>query len=85
MSESRWFVYILACADGSLYTGVTTDPQRRLQEHNSDNRLGARYTRARRPVSLLWHEQLDGRAEAQRREWQIKRMPRKRKLALIAG
>ncbi|MCP8688627.1 GIY-YIG nuclease family protein [Marinobacterium sp. OS208] len=85
LSESCWFVYILACADGSLYTGVTTDPQRRLREHNGDNRLGARYTRARRPVELLWHEQLDGRAEALRREWQIKRMPRRRKLELIAG
>ncbi|UTW14279.1 GIY-YIG nuclease family protein [Marinobacterium rhizophilum] len=75
---------MLACADGSLYTGVTTDPQRRLHEHNTDNRLGARYTRARRPVELLWHEQLENRAQAQRREWQIKRMPRRRKLELIA-
>ncbi len=85
MSESCWFVYILACADGSLYTGVTTDPQRRLREHNTDNRLGARYTRARRPVELLWHEQLENRAQAQRREWQIKRLPRRLKLELIAS
>jgi putative endonuclease len=84
LCESSWFVYILVCADGSLYTGVTTDPQRRLREHNTDNRLGARYTRARRPVELLWHEQLEDRSQALRREWQIKRMPRRRKLELIA-
>ncbi len=81
--QQCWFVYILRCVDGSLYTGVTTDPARRLREHNDDNRLGARYTRARRPVELLWHEQLDNRSQALQREWQIKRLPRRRKLDLI--
>lgn len=85
MSQQSWFVYMLRCADGSLYTGVTTDPERRLREHNEDNRLGARYTRARRPVELAWQEMQPGRAEALRREIEIKRLTRRAKLALIAA
>jgi putative endonuclease len=67
-----WFVYILRCADRTLYTGVTTEPERRLAEHN-DGR-GARYTRARGPVSLVYLEQVDDRGAALRREHEIKRM-----------
>ncbi|GGO79709.1 hypothetical protein GCM10011348_14650 [Marinobacterium nitratireducens] len=85
MAEQYWYVYILSCADGSLYTGVTTDPERRLREHNEDNRLAAKYTRVRRPVTLAWHERQPRRADALRREIEIKRLTRKRKLALIAG
>ncbi|MFC6669156.1 GIY-YIG nuclease family protein [Marinobacterium aestuariivivens] len=84
MSQQSWFVYMLRCADGSLYTGVTTDPERRLREHNDDNRLGARYTRARRPVELAWQEPQPGRGEALRREIEIKALTRRAKLALIA-
>ncbi|HEX4984554.1 MAG TPA: GIY-YIG nuclease family protein [Burkholderiales bacterium] len=78
----RWFVYILRCADGSLYTGIALDVARRVDEHNSDDRLGARYTRGRRPVRLAYCEPAASRAAAARREWEIKRMPRRDKAAL---
>jgi putative endonuclease len=75
-----WYVYILRCADGTLYTGVTTDPERRLREHNAGGKLGARYTRARRPVELAYQEQAANRAEACRREAAIKKLSREAKL-----
>ena len=67
-----WFVYIVRCADRTLYTGVTTEPDRRIAEHN-DGR-GARYTRSRGPVSLVYLERADDRGAALRREHEIKRM-----------
>ncbi len=76
-------VYILRCADGTLYTGVTRDLKRRVAVHNSGK--GAKYTRARLPVVSVYHETADGRAAAQSRERQIKRLPRSQKLALIAA
>ncbi len=79
-----WFVYILRCADDTLYTGVTTDLERRLQEHNAGGRLGARYTRARRPVELAHCEAAGSRSEACRREMAIKKLGRDAKLALTA-
>ncbi len=80
-----WWVYMLRCADGSLYTGITTDVSRRVAEHNGDARLGARYTRARRPVQLVYAEGAVDRAAAARREAAIKRLDRTRKLALCAA
>ena len=80
-----WTVYILRCADGSLYTGVTRDIARRVEEHNSSGRLAARYTRARRPVALVYKETVRTRASACRREYRIKQLPRREKLALIRG
>jgi putative endonuclease len=77
-----WCVYMLRCADGSLYTGITTDVVRRVAEHNGDGAAGARYTRSRRPVALVYVEPADTRAEALRREAAIKRLDRARKLAL---
>jgi putative endonuclease len=84
MSAQRapWFVYLLRCADGSLYAGITTDVERRVSEHNCDDVLGARYTRGRRPVTLVYAEASESRSVATRRERQIKRMPRVMKLAL---
>jgi len=73
-------VYMLRCADGSIYTGYTTDPSRRLAEHNSGR--AARYTRSRRPVALVYLEELDSRGEALRRELGIKRMKKEEKLLL---
>ena len=78
-----WFVYILVCADLSLYTGVTTDLGRRLERHNAGT--GAKYTAARRPVRLAWSEACPDRSAAQRREAEIKRMTRREKLALLAA
>ena len=84
MQQTNWYVYILRCSDNSLYTGVTTDCERRLHEHNHSPR-GAKYTRARRPVSLAYRETLVDRSSAQKREAQIKRLNATQKAALIAG
>jgi putative endonuclease len=76
-----FYCYILECADGTFYTGWTTDPQRRLNTHNRG--AGARYTRARRPVVLVYVEKQADRGEAMRRELQIKKLDRNHKKALI--
>jgi predicted GIY-YIG superfamily endonuclease len=78
-----WFVYLVRCRDGSLYTGTTTDPAARLRAHNTGR--GARYTRGRRPVALVHVEPAVGRAAALRREWIIKQWPRARKDRLLAA
>ena len=76
-----WYVYIVRCRDGSLYTGATNDLERRVAEHNAGT--GARYTRSRRPVRLVWSERRRTRASAQRREAQIKSWPKEKKAALV--
>jgi putative endonuclease len=78
-----YYCYILRCADGSFYTGWTTDPQRRLRQHNAGR--GARYTRSRRPVHLADLETQPSRADAMRRERRLKALARTRKLALISS
>ncbi|MGD0611178.1 MAG: GIY-YIG nuclease family protein [Anaerolineales bacterium] len=75
------FCYILECADGSYYTGWSNDPERRLRVHNAGR--GARYTRSRRPVRLVYVEELPDRASAMRRERQIKGLTKKQKEKLI--
>jgi len=80
----RWCVYILQCSDKSLYTGITVEPQRRVEEHNRDDKLAARYTRGRRPVTLVYQEYCVSRATAASREAAIKKLSRAQKLALIA-
>ena len=75
------YVYLLRCADGSLYCGWTTDPEKRLAAHNSGR--GAKYTRSRRPVALAWLEAHEDRHEALSREWHIKQLRREAKLKLI--
>lgn len=82
-SESEWSVYLLQCADGTLYTGVTTDVKRRLRQHNGELKGGASYTRARRPVTIVWCESCSNRSDAQRREAQIRRLSRREKLAMV--
>ena len=77
-------VYILRCADGSLYTGWTNDPEARVRAHNA-GRAGARYTRSRRPVTLVYWEDCETKEQAMSREWHIKRLTREEKLALIAA
>ena len=78
-----WTVYILQCRDGTLYTGYTDDPERRLRVHNAGK--GAKYTRSRLPVELVYQEQCPDKSAALRREREIKRMRRAEKLALISG
>jgi len=75
------FVYILECADGTYYTGWTTDVEAREKAHNSGN--GAKYTRSRLPVRVVYYELLEGRSAALKREAEIKKMTRKQKEKLI--
>ena len=77
------YVYILRCRDHTLYTGWTTDLNKRVVAHNRG--MGAKYTKARLPVQLVYSEPFETKQEAMRREWAIKRLPRSRKLALISG
>lgn len=77
----RNYTYILRCADGTLYTGWTNDLDKRLAAHNAGT--AAKYTRPRRPVTLVYQEVFPTKEEAMRREWQIKRLTRVEKLALI--
>jgi putative endonuclease len=77
------YVYIVECADGTYYTGWTTDLERRVATHNAGR--GSRYTRLRRPVKLVYWEQHPDRSSAQRCELALKRLPRGRKSALIAN
>jgi putative endonuclease len=76
-----FYCYILECADGTFYTGWTTDPPRRERQHNAGR--GAKYTRTRRPVKLVYVEELSSRADAMKRELAIKAMGRERKLKLV--
>ena len=77
-----WYLYILRCKDGSLYTGITTDVEKRLEAHR--NGKGAKYTRGRGPLELVYKEECGGHSDALRREAEIKRLPREDKLKLIA-
>ena len=77
-----FYCYIVECADGTFYTGWTTDPERRLRQHNAGR--GARYTRAHRPMRLVFVENQPDRASAMRRERALKALSRARKQALIA-
>ena len=77
-----YFVYILQCADDTLYTGITTDIERRVEEHNSSDK-GAKYTKLRRPVALVYSEESEDRSSASKREYAIKKLTRAQKLELI--
>lgn len=79
--EDKWYVYILRCGDGTLYTGITTDVPRRLRMHRSGR--GAKYTRGRQPLELVYTEACDDHSQALKREWQIKQLPRAEKEKLI--
>ncbi len=92
--NTLYFVYMVRCVDGTLYTGITTDVARRVDEHNgvdsspksarqhtADN--GAKYTRARRPVRLVYRAPFDNRSDAMREEWRIKKLKRTQKEALL--
>lgn len=80
---TQWYVYLLRCADGSLYAGVATNLERRLKQHNGELAGGARYTRGRRPVQLVWQDSCDSRSSAQGREAEIKGLSRRQKMRLI--
>jgi putative endonuclease len=78
-----WFVYMVRCADGSLYTGATNDLERRVTAHNAGK--GARYTRSRRPVALVWSRRAKDRGSALSREARLKQLSRDEKLAFVEG
>ena len=81
--EKTWYLYILRCKDGTLYTGITTDTDRRLEEHNSGK--GAKYTRGRGPVEMVYREMCPDHSAALKRELEIKGLTRQEKEKLIAG
>ena len=81
MCNGNWVCYLLHCADGTLYCGITNDIEKRLNAHNEG--MGAKYTRSRRPVSLVFHENCMDRSSASKREMEIKKLTRAQKLALI--
>ena len=78
---SEFYVYVLECADKTLYTGYTNDLDKRLKAHNSGK--GVKYTRSRRPVRLIYSECFESKSEALKREYQIKQLTRTQKLKLI--
>lgn len=82
MNESRWFVYMIQATDGSLYTGITTDVQRRFNEHLT-GKQGAKYFQGRKPEKVVYVEEGHDRSSASRRESEIKRFRREQKLALV--
>lgn len=77
-----YYLYILKCADETLYTGITVDLERRIQEHNQ-SKLGAKYTKARRPVKLIYSKKFRNRSSASKEESRIKHLSREEKLKLI--
>lgn len=80
---SDWKLYLLRCSDNSLYTGITRDLNRRLKEHNDNDRLASAYTRARRPVTLVYEESHTNRSAASKREAEIKKMTKVEKETLV--
>lgn len=82
--SGRWYIYILQCADATLYTGIARDLQQRVRQHNGEVGGGPRYTRGRRPVQLVWFDVAPDRGAALRREAAIKKLSRPEKHRLIA-
>ena len=78
----NWHLYVLLCSDGSYYTGITTDIKRRLEEHNTSAK-GAKYTKARRPVKVIYTEIFSNRSSAQKAEYRFKQLTRKQKEKVI--
>lgn len=79
--EQIWYLYMLRCGDGSLYTGITTDVEKRLEQHRSGK--GAKYTRGRGPLELVYREECGSHSDALKREWEVKGLSRQEKLRLI--
>ena len=84
-ADIDWYVYLLRCSDNTLYTGITTDLVRRLRQHNGELAGGARYTRAKRPVELVWSDRCASRSEACKREAWLKKLSRSQKLKLTSA
>jgi predicted GIY-YIG superfamily endonuclease len=81
--DSTWYLYILRCGDDTLYTGITTDVEKRLEAHRSGK--GAKYTRGRGPLALVYQECCGSHSHGLKREWEVKALTRQEKMALIQG
>ena len=81
----RWHVYVVRTGDGALYTGITTDVERRLAEHRAGGGRGARYLRGREPLEIVYRRKIGDRGLALRVEWRLKRRPRADKQAIVSG
>ncbi len=79
--DKKWYLYVLRCGDGTLYTGITTDVEKRLEQHRSGK--GAKYTRGRHPLELMYQETCEDHSAALKREYEIKKLSREEKLALL--
>ena len=84
MDDKIYYLYILECQDGSLYTGISTNPERRLKEHIC-GKHGAKYTKAHKPVKIVYTEIFKNRSEASKREYEVKQLSHNQKLQLIYG
>jgi putative endonuclease len=82
IEKGIWYVYMVRCSDGTLYTGISNDLEKRIKAHNS-GKDGARYTRSRKPVELVYSEQVESKSAAARLEYQIKRLPRNKKELIV--
>ncbi len=82
-TNTTWYVYFLRCNDNSLYAGITTDLVRRLHEHNH-SKLGAKYTRAKRPVTLAYAETAANKSDASKREYQLRKLSKNKKEKLVS-
>lgn len=84
-ASGTWFLYLLRCNDGSLYTGITTNLSRRLQEHDSSDARGAKALRGKRPVKLVFSDSMTDRSSAQSAEYKIKQLSKQEKEQLVSG
>ncbi len=85
MKSNSWWVYIIECQSGKLYTGISTDPERRFLEHRDDPKKGAKFFRGDKPSKIIFRNECENRAEASKKEYRIKSLTLKKKKELIAG
>ena len=85
MSDDHWYLYLIRCGDNSLYTGITKDVARRVEEHRSGTRKAAKYLRGKAPLTLAWQYRVQSQSQALKLEQRIKRLPKYDKERLAAG
>ncbi len=83
--EKHFYTYIVECSDYTLYTGWTTDVDKRMRAHNGEIKGGAKYTKGRRPITLLWAQEYPTKEEAQAKEYAVKQLSRNEKIAIVKG
>lgn len=81
--QQDWSIYLIRCANGSLYTGITTDVERRLAEHREGGIKGAKYLKGKGPLTLAWHQLIGSRSDALKMELKVKRLPKADKESLV--